>query len=98
MTQTQIQGNTIRLRRVFTDFDGAAYDPTDITLKLYDTQKGQIGETIAVGVEHQVSPGIYEVEVALPVGHDIIIYEFSGTDLRGNPDVVRRSLLTPWTG
>jgi hypothetical protein len=31
------------------------------------------------------------------VGHDIIIYEFSGTDLRGNPDVVRRSLLTPWT-
>jgi len=33
MTQTQIQGNTIRLRRVFTDFDGAAYDPTDITLK-----------------------------------------------------------------
>jgi len=83
---------------VFTDFDGAAYDPTDITLKLYDTQKGQIGETIAVGAGHKVATGVYEVEVALPVGHDIIIYEFSGTDLRGNPDVVRRSLLTPWTG
>ena len=93
-----IQGNTIALRREFVDFSGAAYDPTNATLKLYDTQKQQIGKTIAVGVEHQVSPGIYEVEVALPVGHDIIIYEFSGTDLRGNPDVVRRSLLTPWAG
>lgn len=93
---TQIQGNTIRLRRVFTDFDGAAYDPTDITLKLYDTQKVQIGETITVGAGNKVATGVYEVDIALPMGRDIIIYEFGGTDPRGNPDVDRRPLLTPW--
>ena len=94
----QIQGNTIRLRREFVDFSGAAYDPTNASLKLYDTQKVQIGETIAVGAEHKVATGVYEVEVTLPMGYDMIIYEFSGTDPREKADVERKPMETPWAG
>jgi len=93
----QIQGNTIRLRREFVDFSGAAYDPTNATLRLYDTQKAQIGETITMGTGHKVATGVYEVEVTLPVGYDIIVYEFSGTDPRGKADVERKAIQTPWT-
>ena len=93
-----IQGNTITLRREFVDFSGAAYDPTNATLKLYDTQKVQIGETITVGAEHKVATGVYEVEVTLPMGYDMIIYEFSGTDPRGKADVERKAIETPWAG
>lgn len=92
----QIQGNTIRLRREFVDFSGAAYDPTNATLKLYDTQKVQIGETITVGAGNKIAAGVYEVEVTLPMGYDLIIYEFSGTDPRGKADVERRAIQTPW--
>lgn len=94
----QIQGNTIRLRRVFTDFSGAAYDPSNMALRLYDTQKVQIGETIAVGAGHKVATGVYEVEVTLPMGHDMIVYEFAGTDPRGKADVERKPMETPWAG
>ena len=93
---SEIQGNTIRLRREFVDFSGAAYDPTNATLKLYDTQKQQIGETITVAAGHKVASGVYEVEVTLPMGHDMIIYEFAGTDPRGKADVERKAIPTPW--
>ena len=93
----QIQGNTIRLRREFVDFSGAAYDPTNASLKLYDTQKQQSGETVTVGAEHKVATGVYEVEVTLPIGHDMMICEFSGTDPRGKADVERKAIQTPWT-
>lgn len=94
----QIQGNTIRLRREFVDFSGAAYDPTDISLKLYTPEKVQIGETIAVGAGDKVGTGVYEVEVTLPTGHEMIVYEFAGTDPRGKADVERKALRTPWVG
>lgn len=95
-SQQQIQGNTIKLRREFVDFSGAAYDPTAIALRLYTTEKVQIGTAIAVGAEHRVAPGAYEVEVTLPMAHNMIVYEFVGTDPRGKPDVQRRAIPTPW--
>lgn len=95
---SEIQGNTIRLRREFVDFSGAAYDPANASLKLYDTQKVQIGETITVDAGHKVATGVYEVEVTLPMGHDMIVYEFAGTDPRGKADVERKPMETPWAG
>lgn len=92
-----VQGNTIRLRRVFTDFNGQPYDPTDITLKLFDVQRVQIGETIAVGATHKIAVGVYEVDVVLPEGYDLVTYKFVGTDPRGNPDLESRTIPTPWS-
>jgi len=92
-----VQGTTVEITRVFTDFDGVAYDPTDIELKLFDLQKKQVGETVTVTAElHKVDVGVYRVPVVLPEGHDMIVYEFSGKDANGNPDVLRKAIRTPW--
>ena len=50
-----------------------------------------------MGAEHKVATGVYEIEVTLPMGYDMIVYEFAGTDLRGKADVERKAIETPWT-
>lgn len=92
---TYMQGNTVRLRRTFVDFDGNAYDPTNATLKIFDAQRNLI-ETISVDTSHKVGTGVYQVDVTLPSGYDMVVYEFSGIDPRGNPDLARRAIPTPW--
>ena len=94
-----VQGTTVEITRVFTDFDGVAYDPTEIELKLFDLQKKQVGETVTVTAGlHKVDVGVYRVPVVLPEGdeYSMIVYEFSGKDANGNPDVLRKAIRTPW--
>ncbi len=52
-----VQGTTVEITRVFTDFDGVAYDPTEIELKLFDLQKQQINETISVTAAYKCDVG-----------------------------------------
>jgi len=93
-----VQGTTVEITRVFTDFDGVAYDPTEIELKLFDLQKQQINETISVTAAYKCDVGVYKVPVVLPEGDEytMIVYEFSGKDANGNPDVLRKAIRTPW--
>lgn len=54
------RGDTIRVNNIFTDIDDEAYDPTTITLKIYDP-KGVIIKTVTYGAAEIIrsSTGIY---------------------------------------
>lgn len=55
-------------------------------------------ETISVTAAYKCDVGVYKVPVVLPEGDEytMIVYEFSGKDANGNPDVLRKAIRTPW--
>lgn len=90
------QGDTVRLRATFTDWNRLRVDPTDIMLTVYSRTREPIGDPIAIGPEYRVAEGVYEYEYTLPVGHDMIFYEFRGLDSKGNPILSRTRIAPVW--
>ncbi len=88
-------GDTVRLKAEFRTFAGIVADPTDITLKVYNAYRRQIGEAIAIGPEHRTGPGAYQYDYTLPEGTDVIYYEWSGM-LEGLPVVARGRMPALW--
>lgn len=88
------QGNTVRLRAVFTDWSGIRMDPTGITLTVYTSDRKMIGDPIPINSEHRVSEGVYEYDYTLPIEYDMLAFEFRGIDSDGHP-ILARQLLSP---
>ena len=85
------QGDTVRLKATFPDFDGQPFDPTDLRVRIFDRQWRQIGADITTDIV-RLDVGVYIAPYTLPVGVDWIAYEWSGRDATGRPVVARRTL------
>jgi len=70
--------NTVRLNVEFKTFEEEYGDPTDITLKVYDTHRIQIGSTVSIGASEKTATGKYQYDYLLPIGYTYVTYEFSG--------------------
>lgn len=90
------QGDTVRLRAVFTSWDKLRMDPTDITLTVYSRTRERIGDPIPIGPEYRVSEGVYECDYTLPIGYDMLAFEFRGLDPEGHPILARQSMAPIW--
>lgn len=90
------QGDTVRLRAVFTSWDKLRVDPTDITLTVYSRSREQIGDPIPIGTEQRASQGVYECDYTLPIGYDMLTFEFRGLDSDGCPILARQSMAPIW--
>ena len=84
-------GEAIKLRVHFKDFDGQLVDPTNITLKIFNSNKEQQGETIAITETNKISIGIYEYNYTLPNTDGELILEFAGNN-SGSPIVIRKTI------
>lgn len=90
------QGDTVRLRATFTDWDKLRVDPTDITLTVYARTREPLGDPIPIGPEHRVAEGVYECDYTLPIGYDMLTFEFRGLDAEGHPILSRQSMTPIW--
>lgn len=93
---TYYQGDTVRLRAVFADWSSTRMDPSDITLTVYAPSRERIGDPIPIGPEHRVSEGVYECDYTLPIGYDMLTFEFRGLDAEGHPILSRQSMTPIW--
>ena len=84
-------GDSIKLKVHFKDFDGQYVDPTNITLKVYNETKEQLGETINITETNKISIGIYEYNYTLPNADSDLILEFSGSN-SGSPIIIRKTI------
>ena len=73
-----LNGNTVRLKAEFKTFAGVYADPTNITLKIYDCHKYQVGTTISITTADKTALGVYEYDYTIPLGYEELTYEFSG--------------------
>jgi len=88
--------NTLRLKAEFKTFDDEYGNPTGITLRVYDTHRIQIGDTIDIGDSEKLSTGIYQYDYLLPVGYTAVVYEFSGV-LEDEIITGRSTIKCDWT-
>lgn len=91
-----IQGDTVWLRAEFYNRSGQLYSPTSVKLKIYKDGKEQLGETIEGESITNVSTGIFEAAYTLPLGHNTLVYEFSGTDDEGKIQLSRAKIEPIW--
>jgi len=71
-------GDTVRLIVNFVDFDGNMIDPTDIELKIYDSNE-QLKETITIDDTCKQSTGVYQYDYPTPDDtQGDLIFEFRG--------------------
>jgi len=80
-----LEGNTVRLRADFKDYNGAYYDPNDLAVKVYNNRMSVIHE----GVPIQEAVGRYYYDYTLTKPD--YAFEFSGT-IVGVPVLSRMSL------
>jgi hypothetical protein len=81
-------GDTVRLVVNFVDFDGNMIDPTDIELKIYDSNQ-QLKETITIDNSYKQSTGVYQYDYPTPDDtQDDLIFEFRGM-FNGKPILSR---------
>lgn len=90
-------GNTIKLRAEFKDFDGIPYDPTDITLTVYDDNRVLVSGPISLGEGNKISNGVYEYDYTIPAGNTNLVYEFKGL-IGGKPVLGRSKISRTWVG
>ena len=101
-------GNTVRLKCEFKTFNDEYDDPDGITLKIFDKDKTQIGETIDITDAYTTETGIYEYDYVIPALSTLIadlsttlinctkiFYEFSGT-LEGDVITGRDKIIVTW--
>jgi len=91
-----IIGNTIKLKAEFKTFSDVYANPTDITLKIFNKNRKQIGTTIDITDADKISTGIYLYEYTLPYGYNELVYEFAGI-LEGDIILGRSTILLDWT-
>ena len=104
-----LSGNTVRLKCEFKTFDDEYDDPSNITLKIFDRDKVQIGATIDITDEYKTDAGIYEYDYTIPalstliddlsttlINRTKIFYEFSGV-LEGETIKGRNKIIVNWT-
>jgi len=88
--------NTLRLRAEFKTFNDEYGDPSNITLKVFDTHRIQIGTTIDIGATEKLTTGIYQYDYLLPIGYTSVVYEFSGV-LEDEIITGRSTIKCDWT-
>lgn len=91
MANRYVQGDTVWLKGSFYDRAGDLYDPTSVTLKVYDSGR-QLLTTITEDDIVHISVGVYEAAYALPAGKSQVIYEWSGIDEDGNAQLDRATI------
>jgi hypothetical protein len=72
-----IQGDTVRLKVHFKDFDNKPVDPSSVLLTIYDTNKNQI-EQISIGDTNREDVGVFFYDYTPAVELTGFFYEFSG--------------------
>jgi hypothetical protein len=89
-------GDTVRFKATFYDWEDALTDPTEIIVKIYDSRKVQLGETITLDMtENKESTGVYFYDYVVPAGHTRLYYEFNGV-VGGLPSVERGEIRVSW--
>ena len=104
-----LSGNTVRLKCEFKTFDDEYDDPDNITLKIFDKDKVQVGATIEITDAYKTDTGKYEYDYTIPALSTLIedlsttlisctkiFYEFSGT-LEGETLKGRDKIIVNWT-
>ena len=86
-------GDTVRLSVEFKDFNDSYADPTNITLKIYDKTKNQIGNNISITDSHKTGIGKYQYDYTIPTNaNDYLVYEVSG--ILNDKTILGRSAVT----
>ncbi len=80
------QGDTVRLKATFPDFDGQLFDPTNLRVRIFDARWQQIGQDIVADIA-RLEQGVFICPYTLPVGQTLVFYEWSGLDAAGRPVV-----------
>lgn len=87
-----VAGNTIKIRATFTTFDDAtpSEEPTNIVLKIYDSNMKQYGASISLDSGDKVDIGVYDAYYTLPedyinLGKECIMYYKFTALLEGYP-------------
>lgn len=89
-------GSTIILHCEFKSDNGSYIDPTNISLKIYDANRNQLGSIIPIDSTSKISVGIYEYPYQVPdTIYGYIYYEFSGT-VNGNIILGRGQVNVTW--
>jgi hypothetical protein len=85
-------GNTVRLKAEFRDFNGEHVSPENVTLRIYDGSKKQVGEDIPV-LPNDV--GTYQYDYVIPDVIGPLYFEFVGT-IEGLPILGRATIDERW--
>ncbi|RIJ65317.1 hypothetical protein [Rummeliibacillus sp. POC4] len=80
------QGDTIRLKVHFKNFNGQSIDPSDIKLTIYKSDKTKI-EQFILDDSNKENVGVYFYDF-VPIGLSEFVYEFSG--LYNNKPILAR--------
>jgi hypothetical protein len=83
-----IIGDTIRVTALFKDWTGAAVNPINPVLKVYELESKEPKETIPLQEPHRIDTGTYQVDYTIPDGHGYLVLEVSG-EAGGMPQVTR---------
>ncbi|WEZ10154.1 ZmpA/ZmpB/ZmpC family metallo-endopeptidase-related protein [Priestia flexa] len=70
-------GDTIRLKVNFRDFDNQSVNPSDVKLTIYDTDKQTI-ESIELNDTNKIDEGVYFYDYVLPDDKREVTFEFRG--------------------
>lgn len=88
-----VSGDTVRLKATFYNFLGVLTDPTDLVLRIYDSDKNLL-ETPTLTASNHASTGVYQYDYTLP-NQSKIYYEWSGT-LEGSTALERGEVRIRW--
>ncbi|PMC34751.1 hypothetical protein CJ195_21830 [Bacillus sp. UMB0899] len=86
-----LTGDTVRLKVHFKTFDGVSVDPTDIKLKIYETDK-TLYEEITITDTDKLSKGVYFYDYLPASELNEFIFEFAGS--YNNKPILSRGKVT----
>ncbi|MEC1715922.1 hypothetical protein [Schinkia azotoformans] len=73
-----LQGDTVRLKVHFKDFNGQSVNPTNVKLTIYDTNKTQI-EQFILDDTYKLDVGVFFYDYTTAIELSEFIFEFSGS-------------------
>jgi len=86
------EGDTVRLKAEFRDFDGNLISPDDVKLTLYDEKREVVAEYDLV----PLSEGVYRYDYIIPENEgSLMYYEFRGL-VHGFPTIGRGRFVKGW--